>query len=134
MMIRILLADNHELTRLGLRTLIASQDDIELVGETGSFQELVRLSQQTRPDIDLLDVHLEEGEVAHKITDLLPYCSLVLILTFCKDRDTQLRVFRLGAVGLISKDQNTDIILKAIRTVSGGDVWIDRSFTSEWLC
>lgn len=71
-MIRILLADNHELIRLGLRSLIGEQKDIELVGEACSFQELINLCQQTQPDLILLDLHLQDGEVVHKIPDLLP--------------------------------------------------------------
>lgn len=132
-MIRILLADNHELIRLGLRSLIGEQADIELVGEACSFQELINLCQQTQPDLIVLDLHLQDGEVAHKIPDLLKYCPLALILTFCKDRDTHLLVFRLGASGLVTKDQRIDIILKAIRAVCAGDIWIDRSLTQE-LC
>jgi DNA-binding NarL/FixJ family response regulator len=58
---------------------------------------------------------------------------LALILTLCKDRETHLLVFRLGACGLVTKDQRIDIILKAIRAVCAGDVWIDRSLTQE-LC
>ena len=132
-MIRLLLADNHELIRLGLRTLIGEQDDIELVGEACSFQELISLCQQTQPDLIILDLHLQDGEVAHKIPELLQYCPLALILTFCKDREAHLLVFRLGACGLVTKDQRIDIILKAIRAVCAGDVWIDRSLTQE-LC
>jgi two-component system, NarL family, response regulator DegU len=131
-MIRVLLADNHELIRLGLRTLFDTQEDIELMGEACSFQELISLSQQTQPDLILLDLHLQDGEVAHKIPDILKYCPLVLILTSCKDRDVHLLVFRLGAVGLVTKDQRIDIILKAIRAVCIGDIWIERSFTQEF--
>jgi DNA-binding NarL/FixJ family response regulator len=58
---------------------------------------------------------------------------LALILTFCKDWETHLLVFRLGACGLATKDQHIDIILKAIRAVCAGDVWIDRSLSHE-LC
>jgi DNA-binding NarL/FixJ family response regulator len=132
-MIRLLLADHNELIRLGLRTLIGEQDDIELVGEACSFQELISLCQQTQPDLILLDLHLQDGEMAHKIPELLQYCPLALILTFCKDRETHLLVFRSGACGLVTKDQRIDIILKAIRAVCVGDIWIDRSLTQE-LC
>ena len=130
-MIRVLLADDHELIRLGFRTLISSQDDIELVGEASSFQELISLNQQLNPDIILLELHLKDGDVMSKISEILNDRPLVLVLTVCKDRETHLLALRLGARGIVTKDQSIEIILKAIRTVYAGEVWIDRFVTLD---
>lgn len=132
-MIRVLLADDHELIRLGFRTLISSQDDIELVGEASSFQELISLNQQLNPDIILLELHLKDGDVTSKISEILNDRPLILVLTVCKDRETHLLALRLGARGIVTKDQSIEIILKAIRTVYAGEVWIDRFVTLDLL-
>jgi len=130
-MIRVLLADDHELIRLGFRTLLSTQDDIELVGEACSFQELIRLNQQLKPDIILLELHLKDGEVISKISELLNDRPLVLVLTVCKDREPHLLALRLGVRGIVTKDNSVEIILKAIRTVCAGEVWIDRFATLD---
>ena len=130
-MIRVLIADDNELIRLGMSTLLSAQDDIELVGEACSFQELICLSQQIKPDIILLELHLQDGDVTPKISEILKYSPLVLVLTVCKDRETHLHFLRLGAIGIVTKDQSIEIILKAIRSVCAGEVWIDRSVTLD---
>ena len=124
-MIRVLLAYSQELIRMAMRTLLSTQDDIELVGEASSFQELIQLNQQLNPDIILLELHLKDEDVMLKFSEILNDGPLVLVLTDCKDRETHLLALRLGARGIVIKDQSIEIILKAIRTVCAGEVWID---------
>ncbi len=130
-MIRVLLADSQELIRLAIRTLLSEQDDIELVGEASSFQELIRLNQQLKPDIILSELHLNDVEVMPQLSEILNDCPLVLIMTDCKDHETHLLALRLGARGIVIKDQSIEIIVKAIRTVCAGEVWIDRFVTLD---
>jgi DNA-binding NarL/FixJ family response regulator len=130
-MIRVLLAESQELIRFAMRTLLSAQDNIELVGEACSFQELIQLNQRLKPDIILLELHLKDEDVLPKLSEILNDGPLVLILTDCKDRETHLLALRLGARGIVNKDQSMDIILKAIRTVCAGEVWIDRFVTLD---
>jgi DNA-binding NarL/FixJ family response regulator len=132
-MINVLLVDDHELIRLGIGTLLSTQDDIELVGEACSFQELIFLSKQTKPDIILLDLHLKDGDVTSKIPEILKHCPSVLILTAFTDCEKHLHALRLGSMGIVTKHQGIDIILKAIRTVSSGELWIGHSNTPDLL-
>jgi DNA-binding NarL/FixJ family response regulator len=129
-MIRVLLADSQELVRLAMRTLLSTQDNIELVGEASSFQELIQLNQQLKPDIILLELYFKEEDIMPKFYEIMNG-ALVLILTDCKDHETHLQALRLGARGIVIKDQSTEIILKAIRTVCAGEVWIDRFVTVD---
>lgn len=130
-MIRICLADNHELIRLGITTLLSAQDDIELVGDVCSFHELICLSKQTKPDIIVVELHLKDGDLTLNISELLNYCPSVLILTACKDREKHLHALRLGAKGIVLKDHCVEITMKAIRSVCAGEVWIDHSITLD---
>jgi DNA-binding NarL/FixJ family response regulator len=129
--IKVLLAENNELTRLAIRTMLESQIDIELAAEVSSFQELICQSQKILPDIVLLDIELSDGNVISKIPEILKYCPLVLLLTICKEKKIHLQALRLGAKGITTKDQSIEIILKAIRALSRGETWIDRSLTLD---
>jgi|CXWL01.1.fsa_nt_gi DNA-binding NarL/FixJ family response regulator len=132
-MTRILLGDHNELSRLAIRSLLNAQADIELIGEACSFQELLYLSHQLKPDLILLELCLSDGDVTSKMTDLLESSPLVLVLTACKERVAHLLALRSGSIGIITKDQSLEMILKAIRSVSAGEAWIDRSIAQE-LC
>ena len=126
-MIRILLADDHEFIRSGMHTLLSAQVDMEVVGDVCSFQELIRLSQQTQSDIILSELYLKDGDLTPNISELLKYCPLLLILTACKDREKHLHALRLGAKGIVLKDQCVEMTIKAIRSVCAGEVWIDHT-------
>jgi DNA-binding NarL/FixJ family response regulator len=130
-MIRVLLADSQELIRLAMRTLLSAQDNIELVGEACSFQELIQLNQQLKPDIILLELYFKDEDVMPKLYEILSDGPLVLVLTDCKDHETHLQALRLGVRGIVIKDQSIEIILKAIRIVCEGEVWIDRYVTLD---
>lgn len=128
---RVLLANDHELVRYAIRSLINNQNDLELVGEASSYDELISMVQLTQPELILLDLHLDNIEVTAKIPEILKHCPLVLVLAFHPDRETHLLALRLGALGIITKDQCIDTILKAIRTVCKGEVWLSPSLTMD---
>ncbi|WP_347987310.1 response regulator transcription factor [Methylomonas sp. AM2-LC] len=132
-MIRVAICDEHELVRLGLSCFLDKQHDLELVCQAASYQALLQACSLAKPDIILLEI-TEDIEV---LNDLLPeiakVCSSILVLTACKDRQKQLQVLRLGAVGIVFKDQSLSILNKAIHALHGGEVWVDRDVSLELL-
>lgn len=133
--IRILLIDDHRVVRAGLRMLIESQPGWKVVGEAATRSQALASLQEEVPDIILLDLDLG-GE---KGLDFLPELraaapeARVIILTGLRDPQAQQKAFRLGAVGLVLKENAAEVLLKAIEKVQGGEVWLDRSTVAEIL-
>ncbi|MGZ6005611.1 MAG: LuxR C-terminal-related transcriptional regulator [Candidatus Saccharimonadales bacterium] len=133
--IRLLLADGHELIRIGVRTLFQSEPNLQLVGETDNFNDTLQLARQLSPDVILLDMQLKEGLVTERIPELPSTCPdcKILMFTACPDRDMHLLALRLGAIGIFLKDQPPRLLLKAIHSVHSGEVWVDNSLASGLL-
>jgi len=130
-MVRVLLGDHNELNQLAIRSLLHTEDDIELVGEACSFKELLYLNNQLKPNLIVLELFLRDGDVTSKIPEILKTTPLILVLTTCKERVAHLSALRAGSIGIITKDQSLKMILKAIRSVCEGEAWIDRSIAQE---
>jgi len=133
--IRLLLADRHELIRIGVRTLFQSEPNLQLVGEADNFDDTRQLARQFSPDVILLDMKLKEGLVTERIPELLsasPACKILMFTTY-PDRDMHLLALRLGAIGIFLKDQPARLLLKAINNVHSGEVWFDNSLASGLL-
>jgi two-component system nitrate/nitrite response regulator NarL len=133
--IRILIVDDHQLVRTGIRMLIESQPGMKVVGEAGNCSEALALAASTKPNLILLDVDLgsENGldflpELHQTATD-----ARVLILTGVKDVEAHRRGASLGAAGLVLKEQAAEVLLKAIKKVHQGEVWFDRSMMGNLL-
>lgn len=125
--IRILVAESHDLTRLGLCALIEAQPSLRLVGTTDCFDKLLDLARLI-PNVILLDVSLKDGRCTNFLPQLLQLCPECRILAFAheKDEQTQLRLFNSGAAGIMSRNQGSELLLKAIHAVHAGEVWFDR--------
>src|ERR1700704_7168723 len=103
---RVIIADDHELARLGLRTMLEPEPDLEVVGEAGTGREAVELSHQLQPDLVLMDIRMPDldGLVATRaIKEELPRTS-ILIVTLSEDPDYLLEALRVGAAGFVLKD------------------------------
>jgi DNA-binding NarL/FixJ family response regulator len=129
--IRILIAEGHELIRMGLRALVESSPTLMLVAETHCFKQLPALIESTRPDVILLDVLLNNGQCLQHIPQLLKTFPKTKILAFTGylDDNLHLTAFQSGAMGIVAKHQGTELILKAIHTIHAGEVWFDRQIT-----
>jgi two-component system, NarL family, nitrate/nitrite response regulator NarL len=133
--IRIVLVDDHQVLRGGLRMLIESQAGFRVVGEAGSNAEAIPIVTREDPDIILLDLDLR-GENG---LDLLPHITScgskakVLVLTGLRDPEMHRNCVRFGARGLIHKEAAYEVLMKAIRKVHEGEVWFDRSMISSVL-
>ena len=120
-MIRIILADDDSIIREGLKMILETQPDIELVGSAGDGREAVELCRQHKPDVVLLDIRMPvvDGIEAAEII-LKEKLSKPLLLTTFDESDLILRALKAGVFGYILKNSPADRILSAVRTVSTG--------------
>jgi len=120
--IRILLADDHNVMRRGLRLLLESQPGFAVVGEAADGHTAVELAKATKPDVVVLDLampHLSGAEAAQRITEMLPNTAIV-ILSMHSDEGYVLRALKAGAKGYLVKDTAEGDLIEAIKTVSEG--------------
>jgi len=120
--IRILLADDHNVMRRGLRLLLESQPGFSVVAEAADGRQAVEQAQATKPDVAVLDIgmpHLNGTEAAQRITEILPNTAIVM-LSMHSDEGYVLRALKAGARGYLVKDSAEDDLIEAIKAVSLG--------------
>jgi len=124
---RLVIVDDHTLFREGLRTILETEDDFDVVADAESAEDVVELVWQTRPDVLLLDIRMPQGSGLDAIPAVLKICpsTQVLVLTASDDREEHMRAFRLGAKGVVLKDSARQTLIQAIRTVCRGEMWMD---------
>ncbi len=121
--IRILIADDHALFRRGVRRVMETAADIEVVGEASSGEEAVQLVDELAPDIALCDVQMPQLtglEAARLITATSPR-TRVIILTVHADEEYLFDAIKSGAMGYLLKDSTPEELIRAIRVVHGGE-------------
>lgn len=131
--IRILLVDGQAVVRSGIRMLIDSQPGLKVVAEAENHADSISLAASEQPDVILLAIN-EESDL-NILPQLLTVSSQaqVLILTALRDAGLHQRAVCLGAMGVVLKDNPTEIFIKAIHKVSTGEVWLNRSMTANVL-
>ena len=133
--IRIVIIDNHALVRAGLRLLIESQPDLKVIGQAGNLNEAMSLTASTRPDIILIEYDPENGlnfEVFPNIKNSWPRARMILV-TGSTDRHAYLQAVQHGVMGIVSKSQTPDVLIKAVRKVHIGEVWIEHSLIANLM-
>ncbi len=133
MKIKILLADDQALFRDGLRVLLSTQPDFEVVGEAGTGEEALRLTARLRPDIVLMDMRmpvLGGVEATRRLRETQPHCRVIVLTTFDED-ELVFEGLRAGAVGYLLKAVSTPRLLEAIRTVARGESILEPSVTAK---
>lgn len=133
--IRVLIAEDQEVCRMGLRALIQHEDGLELVGEAVSFGDTLSFTEKLKPDVVLLDLTLVDGMIVDRIPELLAnYDALkILVLTGTSDKEVHCLALKNGAMGVISKDAPCALLLKAISCIHDGEVWADRHTTATFF-
>lgn len=133
--IRLLIVDDHEVLRMGLRALLSDFDDFEICAETGSASETLPLTEKHRPDVILLDLNLKDSNGAQVCKNLkaLDPSPQVLVLTAHSDREHVLEAIEAGADGYLLKDMNRDQLAKAVRMVSEGKTFLDPAITHHLI-
>ncbi|MYS08592.1 response regulator, partial [Streptomyces sp. SID6041] len=122
--IRVLLVDDHQVVRRGLRTFLEVQDDIEVVGEASDGAEGVARAEELRPDVVLMDVKMPgtDGIEALKRLRALDNPAKVLVVTSFTEQRTVVPALRAGASGYVYKDIDPEALAGAIRSVHAGHV------------
>lgn len=120
--IRILIADDHALLRVGLNMMLNTQPDMTVVGEVGNGRDAVARAEELRPDIVVMDLmmpKLDGAEATKQILETLPETKIIILTSYGTSADL-VRAMSNGAVGAQMKGSPIDAILKAIRTVYSG--------------
>jgi DNA-binding NarL/FixJ family response regulator len=133
--IRVFLLDDHEVVRQGLRALLESGGDIEVVGESGLAVEATARIPALRPHVAVLDARLPDGsgiEVCRSVRAVDPDIK-ALILTSYDDDDALFAAIMAGAAGYVLKEIGGQDLIGAVRTVAAGNSLIDPSLTARVL-
>jgi DNA-binding NarL/FixJ family response regulator len=135
MTIRVVLADDHALVRGALQMVIADTNDVEIVGEAGTGAEAVRLTEDLRPDVVVMDIRMPgmDGIEATRLITTGSGNTRVVVLTTFDDDDYVYGALRAGASGFLVKDMALDAILDAVRVVAAGNSLIAPSVTRRLI-
>jgi len=131
--IKLLIVDDHDLVRVGLRHIIGSAKNVEVVGEAGSGEEALKKNRQLKPDVILLDVSmpgLSGFEVTRRIKQVSPRTKII-ILTVHAEAPYPSRLLDAGASGYLTKGCEADELLEAIDRVSQGDRFIGTDIAQQ---
>jgi two-component system response regulator NreC len=126
MKIRLLLVDDHEVVRSGLRMLLEGQDDVQIVGEAGTASEAVNVTPNFNPDVILMDIGLPDMsgiDATRKIKELWPKIAIVA-LTIHEDEEYFFKMLEAGASGYVPKRAAPEELLTAIRVAASGEVYL----------
>lgn len=121
--VRILIADDHTLFREGLRALLASVPDMEVVGEAASGQETIALATDIKPDVILMDIQMPDlnGIEATRRLLRVQHQIGIIMLTMFEDDDSVFAAMRAGARGYVLKGADQNAVLRAVRAVANGE-------------
>ncbi|MEU8824036.1 response regulator transcription factor [Streptomyces sp. NPDC048636] len=122
--IRVLLVDDHQVVRRGLRTFLEVQDDIDVVGEASNGEEGIARAEELRPHVVLMDVKMPgvDGIQALRTLRDLDNPARVLVVTSFTEKRTVVPALRAGAAGYVYKDVDPEALAGAIRSVHAGHV------------
>jgi two-component system response regulator DevR len=133
--IRVLLVDDHEVVRDGIKALLASVDDIVVAAEAGSVHEAVAVAERTQPDVVVMDVRLPDGSGIEATRDIRARrpATQVLMLTSFADDEALFASIMAGAAGYVLKQIKGAELVRAIRTVGQGQSLLDPAVTKGVL-
>jgi DNA-binding NarL/FixJ family response regulator len=133
--IRILIAEDHPMFRKGLRVLLASEPDFEVIGEATTGDEAITMADTSNPDVILLDLRMpgKTGfEAARVISATSPHIR-ILVVTLFQDDESIFAALRAGARGYVLKDANDEEMLRAIRAAARGEAIFSPGVASRMI-
>ncbi len=135
MALRVFLIDDHELLRVGLRSLLAAEADLCVVGEAATVEEAVAGIEATQPDVAVVDLQLAQGtgiEVCREVRSRHPEVRCLILSAFCDQRDVSCAILA-GASGYVLKQRASRDLVEAIRDVGRGGIVLDAILTDSVL-
>lgn len=136
--VRIVLVDDHAILRQGLRSVLEREDDLEVVGESSTREEAVKVVEQSQPDVALLDLKLSAASdyeglaLCAQLSEADPRIGLLVLTTFL-DEQLVVRAVKAGARGYVVKDVDTTELVRAIRAVARGESAFDARSASAMV-
>jgi DNA-binding NarL/FixJ family response regulator len=133
--VRVLIADDHPLFRKGLRSLLESEPNIEVIGEARTGDEAIAIADTSHPDVILLDLKMpgRSGfEAARAISAISPHIH-ILVVTLFQDDESIFSALRAGARGYVLKDTSEEEMLRAIQAVASGEAIFSPGVASRML-
>src|SRR6476661_8855944 len=133
--LRVMLVDDHEVVRDGIRSRRASEGDIHVTGEAGTVQEAIDEADRTKPDVVVMDVRLTDGsgiEATRQIRADHPETKVLMLTSFADD-EALFSSIMAGASGYVLKQVKSGELLRAIRAVGAGDSLLDPGVTTAVL-
>jgi DNA-binding NarL/FixJ family response regulator len=131
--IRVLVVDDHAVVREGLRTFLSLQDGLEVVGEAGDGEAAVRVAEQLRPDVVLMDLVMPRQDGVAAMRELrrrLPGTRVIVLTSFTEDQRL-LPAIQAGAAGYLLKSVQPAELARAVRAAHAGEVLIDPSVAAR---
>lgn len=132
--IRLMLVDDHQVIRTGLKSFLQTQPDLEVVAEASNGQEAITLALETRPDIIIMDISMPEMdglEATRQLKEKWPQVT-VLALTVHEDKFYFMKMLEAGASGYLTKQAASDELVQAIHTVADGHIYLQPAL-ARWL-
>ena len=130
--IKVMIADDHPIVRDGLTKLLSLEDDIDVVGDASDGRELIEKVEELQPDVILLDLRMPnlDGLGALQTLQHTNCKAKVIILTASEDKNEFVQAMKLGCSGIVLKQTSADLIVKSIRKVNAGEIWLDSHTTA----
>ncbi len=132
--IRLMLVDDHDIVRTGLRSYLETQSGIQVVADASSGAEALEIAQETTPDVVVMDITMPEMdglETTRRLKDLCPDCY-VLGLTVHTDKEYLFEMMAAGASGYLTKHSAAEELVSAVRAVAQGNVYLQPAL-ARWL-
>ena len=132
--IRLMLVDDHQVIRTGLKSFLQTQPDLEVVAEASNGREAIMLALETRPDIVIMDISMPEMdglEATRQLKEKWPQVT-VLALTVHEDKFYFMKMLEAGASGYLTKQAASDELVQAIHTVAKGHIYLQPAL-ARWL-
>ena len=131
--LRILLVDDHEVVRLGLKALIGRQPNFEVIGEAGTADEALEKARVHKPDVVVMDIRLpgKSGiEATREVNRILPETRVIVLTSFADD-ELLMDAIEAGASGYVLKQIGSDALLKALEAVAQGESLLDPALMNK---
>jgi DNA-binding NarL/FixJ family response regulator len=132
-MLRILLVDDHEVVRLGIRSLLSRHENFEVVAEAADASEAVEKALEHHPDVVVMDVRLpgKSGvEATREITELLPETKIIILTSYAED-EVLFEAISAGAAGYVLKQIDSGELIRALETIGRGESLLDPAVTQK---